>query len=172
MRLTLGVFVLLFAVCGCRKTSSPADLGAKMAKPAARPAGPTVQQPGFDVAVRLSAKARALLIAKSETIVVSVSFEGGPKPGTPRQYVGDDGQVVDLGGREVEVAPGATARFGNLEANKAALARVQGAPAVLINVFSGRKSSKDNLLDCGIYEGPLSTVADSVVPIDCKLIAE
>ena len=137
--------------------------------------GPVEQEPGFDVAVKLSPKAKAELVAKGETVVVSVSFEGGPKPGTPKNYVGEDGQVMGLGDRTVEVAPGATARFGKLQANKDALRWVQGAQGglgVLVNVYSGRKASKDNVLDCGIYEGPLSTIADSVVPIDCKLIAE
>ena len=176
MKVMAGVLLLL-VVCGCRKAPSVADRGAKPASPAGQAAsGPVEQEPGFDVAVKLSPKAKAELVVKGETVVVSVSFEGGPKPGTPKKYVGDDGQVMDLGGREVEVAVGTagavTARFSKLQANKDALAWVQGTPGVLINVYSGRKASKDNVLDCGIYEGPLSTIADSVVPIDCKLIAE
>ena len=131
-----------------------------------------MQQPGFDVAVRLSPNAKAKLLAGKETIVVDAAFISGPKAGTPKKYIGEDGQVTGLGDQRVEVAPGATARFSHMLANKDALAWVEGPPAVLINVYSGRKSSKDNLLDCGIYEGPLSTIADSVLPIDCKLIGE
>ena len=131
-----------------------------------------MQQPGFDVKVRLSPRAKAELVAKNETIVVDASFVAGPKAGTPKKYIGEDGQVMGLGDQRVEVAPGTTARFAHLLANREALAWVEGPPAVLINVYSGRKASKDNLLDCGVYEGPLSTIADSVVPIDCKLIGE
>ena len=117
-------------------------------------------------------KRRRSWLAGNETVVVDASFIAGPKAGTPAKYIGEDGQVMGLGAQRVEIAPGATARFGHLLANKDALAWVEGPPAVLINVYSGRKSSRDNLLDCGIYEGPLSTIADSVLPIDCKLIAE
>jgi hypothetical protein len=42
----------------------------------------------------------------------------------------------------------------------------------LINVYSGRKSSPDNLLDCGIYEGPLKAVQSQSIPISCKIIGE
>jgi len=45
-------------------------------------------------------------------------------------------------------------------------------PQLLINLYSGRKSSPDNLLDCGIYEGPLKAVEGKNIPIACKLIGE
>jgi hypothetical protein len=45
-------------------------------------------------------------------------------------------------------------------------------PQLLINVYSGRKSSPNNLLDCGIYEGPLAAIQGTSVPISCKLIGE
>ena len=178
MRTKLGVLALVCAcvVCGCRKTPAVAERGAATsarAGHAGQPApGSAVQQPGFDVAVRLSPKAKAKLTAGSETVVVDASFIAGPRAGTPARFIGEDGQVMGLGDQRMEVAPGATARFTHLLANKDALAWVEGPPSVLINVYSGRKSSADNLLDCGIYEGPLSTIADSVVPIDCKLIGE
>ena len=169
----VALLVVLLVLGGCRKTPSVAERGKE---PATGQGTPTLhdgaQQPGFDVAVKLSPRAKAELLARSETIIVDVSFIGGPKAGTPTRYVGQDGQVIGLGDQRVEVAPGATARFGHLLADRVALSYVEGAPEVLVNVYSGRKSSKDNVLDCGVYEGPLSTVADSVVPIDCKLIAE
>jgi hypothetical protein len=43
---------------------------------------------------------------------------------------------------------------------------------LLINVYSGRKSSPNNLLDCGIYEGPMQAVQGKSIPISCKLIGE
>jgi hypothetical protein len=45
-------------------------------------------------------------------------------------------------------------------------------PQLLINVYSGRKSSPNNLLDCGIYEGSLQAVQGQSIPIPCKLIGE
>jgi hypothetical protein len=43
---------------------------------------------------------------------------------------------------------------------------------LLINVYSGRKSSPNNLLDCGIYEGALKAIQGQSIPISCKLIGE
>jgi hypothetical protein len=45
-------------------------------------------------------------------------------------------------------------------------------PQLLINVYSGRKSSPNNLLDCGIYEGSLAAIQGQSIPISCKLIGE
>jgi hypothetical protein len=45
-------------------------------------------------------------------------------------------------------------------------------PQLLINAYSGRKSSENNLLDCGIYEGPLRPMLGQNIGISCKLIGE
>jgi len=43
---------------------------------------------------------------------------------------------------------------------------------LLINVYSGRKASEDNLLDCGIMEAKVSKLANKRFALGCKLIAE
>ncbi len=48
----------------------------------------------------------------------------------------------------------------------------QQGPQLLINVYSGRKSSPNNLLDCGIYEGSFQAIQGQSIPIACKLIGE
>ncbi len=170
MRASVGlVAALVLFGAGCKKAERVQDRGTRKVQPAA---GPKSDLPGFDVKIRLSPRAMADLTRRRETIVVDVSFEGGPRPGAPKNLTSDMGEVIGLGEQEVEVAPGATARFSKVQANQEALKWVNGTPNILINVFSGRKSSGDNLLECGIYEGPLSTIADSVLPIDCKLIGE
>jgi hypothetical protein len=49
--------------------------------------------PGFSVSVTLSDKARKLLADHKETIIVAAYFTGSPKPGTPRKYVSDMGEI-------------------------------------------------------------------------------
>ena len=127
---------------------------------------------GFSVGVTLSDKAKKTLADRKETIVVAAYFSGNPKPGTPRKYLSDIGQV-DLGQTNVEIAPGAIARFGPVKLKQDALNQVdKSGPQLLINVYSGRKSSPDNLLDCGIYEDALAPVQGKTIPITCKLIGE
>ena len=43
---------------------------------------------------------------------------------------------------------------------------------VTINVVSARKSSKDNLLDCAVPEGRITTFAGKSTLVSCRLIGE
>jgi hypothetical protein len=127
---------------------------------------------GFNVAVALSDKAKKRLVDGRETIIVAAYFSANPKPGTPKQYISDTGEI-DLGEEQAEIAPGAGASFREIKLKKDALAQAddQG-PQLLVNVYSGRKSSADNLLDCSIYQGTLKAVQHTSVSISCKLIGE
>jgi hypothetical protein len=72
-----------------------------------------------------------------------------------------------------EIAPGATAKFDTVKLNQPMLKWLDDrGPQLLINVYSGRKSSPNNLLDCGIYEGSLQAIQGQSIPISCKLIGE
>jgi hypothetical protein len=137
-----------------------------------QPASPTPAFPGFSVSVTLSDKAGELLTDHKETIIVVAYFSGTPKPGTPRKYLSDIGQV-DLGEAHVEIAPGTIAKFGPVKMKQDALVQTdKSGPQLLINAYSGRKSSKNNLLDCGIYEDALAPIQGKTIPISCKLIGE
>ncbi len=128
--------------------------------------------PGFTVSITYSQKARSTLEARHETVIVAGYLYGSPKENTPKRYVDDVGQV-DLGEVKSEIAPGATATFDRLKPNQALLKWLDSDGLQLnINVYSGRKSSNDNLLDCGIYDGPLKAVQGQSIGISCKLIAE
>lgn len=137
-----------------------------------QPASTTSAFPGFSVSVTLSDKANKLLTAQKETIIAAAYFSGSPKPGTPKKYVSNMGEI-DLGEAHVEVAPGEIAKFGAFKLKQESLSYVdKNGPQLLINVYSGRKSSKDNLLDCGIYEDALAPIEGKTIPIACKLIGE
>jgi hypothetical protein len=85
----------------------------------------------------------------------------------------DDIGQVDLGEVKSEVAPDKDAAFGDFQLKKDALQQVDSrGPQLLINVFSGRKSSPNNLLDCGIYEGLLKSAREANIKVACKLIGE
>jgi hypothetical protein len=138
----------------------------------AKPATPAATVPGFTVRVTYSQKAMATLVAAKETVIVVGYLYGFPKQGTPKKYVDEVGQV-DMGEVKDEIAPGATATFDRIKLDPAVAKWFdsQGLQ-VLINVYSGRKSSPNNLLDCGIYEGSLKAIEGQTIPISCKLIGE
>ena len=138
----------------------------------AKPAPPDATVPGFTVSVTYSQKAMDKLVAGKETVIVVGYLYGFPKQGTPKKLVDEVGQV-DMGEVKDEIAPGATATFDRIKLDLAMSKWFdnQGLQ-VLINIYSGRKSSPDNLLDCGIYEGALKAVQGQSIPISCKLIGE
>ena len=112
------------------------------------------------------------LVSGKETVIVAGYLYGFPKQGTPRKYVDEMGQI-DVGEVKDEVAPGTTAAFDHIKLEPAMSKWFDSqGPQLLINVYSGRKSSPNNLLDCGIYEGPLAAVQGQSIPISCKLIGE
>lgn len=162
-----AILVLLTSLAGSA-VFAPAFAQSQNAKPAPVAAAPA----GFTVKVTYSQKAMDKLVASKETVIVVGYLYGFPKAGTPKQDVDHVGQV-DLGEVKKEIVPAATATFDRVKPDQALVKWVnnQGLQ-ILINVYSGRKSSPNNLLDCGIYEGPLSAVQGKSIPISCKLIGE
>jgi len=124
------------------------------------------------VKITYSQKAMNALVERKESVVVAGYLYSFPKPGTPRRDV-DEISQVDVGEVKGEIAPGAIATFGRVKLDQSLLKWVdkQGTQ-LLINVYSGRKSSENNLLDCGIYEGSLQAIQGRTITIDCKLIGE
>ncbi|MFY9746953.1 MAG: hypothetical protein WA891_09165 [Acidobacteriaceae bacterium] len=159
----LGIFLLL-------ALPTPGSQAAQQSTPPNAAVAP--EFPGFTVKLTFSENASKTLIARKETVVVAAYLYGDPKPGAPKRYVDEMGQV-NLGEVDSEVAPDKDAPFQDFKLKKDALLQLEThGPQLLINAFSGRKSSPDNLLDCGIYEGPLKTAAQANIKIACKLIGE
>jgi hypothetical protein len=138
----------------------------------AKPVPPAAAPAGFTVSVTYSQKSMDKLIASKETVIVVGYLYGFPKAGTPKRDIDGVGQV-DLGEIKKKIVPPAIATFDSVKPDQALMKWVndQGLQ-ILINVYSGRKSSPNNLLDCGIYEGPLAAIQGKSIPIACKLIGE
>lgn len=128
--------------------------------------------PGFTVAMTYSDSAKKTLLDRKETVIVAGYLDGFPAPGAQKKYIDKEGKV-GLDDITKEVLPGQNATFETIKIKKEMLLQLdtQG-PQLLINVYSGRKSSENNLLDCGIYEGSLQSVEGKTIPIACKLIGE
>ncbi len=128
--------------------------------------------PGFTVKITYSQKAMDTLTARKETIIVDGELYGFPKPGTPKRFVDEMGQV-DLGEVKDEIAPGVMATFDKVKPKQTLLKWLdKDGLQLLINVYSGRKSSPNNLISCESYVGPLQDVQGQTIPISCKLIGE
>ena len=136
----------------------------------ARPAAPaTPPSTAFAIDVRLSPAAAAKLAAAKETVIVSGDYFGLPAQGVPVDMTG----TLPLGRQTVELFGAGLARFDAANADPSRLKQVRdGDVHVLINVFSGRRSSDDNLLDCGIFQDSTRLATRTPVRIDCKLLGE
>jgi hypothetical protein len=135
-------------------------------------APPVAALSSFTVTVTYSQKAMDTLLAGKETVIVAGYLTASPISGTPKQYVDHVGEI-GRGEGQKEIAPGAIATFDSVKPTPAMMKWVDSSgPQLLINVYSGRKSSPNNLLDCGIYEGSLQAVNGQSIPISCKLIGE
>jgi hypothetical protein len=154
---------------------NPVEAQKPVVQPAiTQPARTTQEFPGLRVELALSQKAKTTLFKRKETIIVAGYLSGNPKQGALKQYVDQVGQV-NLGTIKTEVAPGENATFGVIKLKQDVFAQTdQQAPELVINVYSGRKSSDKNLLDCTFYQGGLKLVQGQgrSIPISCKLIGE
>jgi hypothetical protein len=161
-----AILVLLISVAGV-STHTRAFAQQPNTKPA-----PAVAPASFTVKITYSPKAMDTLVKGKETVIVAGYLTASPTPGTPKKYVDHVGEI-GLGEVQKEIAPGAIATFTGVKPTPAMMKWVDSnGPQLLINVYSGRKSSPNNLLDCGIYEGSLAAVQGQSIPVSCKLIGE
>jgi hypothetical protein len=168
---SLGLIVLMVGCTEHRAGRSESEQRA--ANERNQTAASVPASPEFSVSVRLSDAAKKKLIDSRETIIVAGDFTGHPKQGTERRYLDIKSGQVDLGDVEVEMHPGETATFNDLKLKPDALARIDShGPSILISVYSGRKSSKDNLLDCEAYDGSFESIHGRRIDIPCQLIEE
>jgi hypothetical protein len=160
MRHHILQLALLILLCGCNRprTAAPAQ---------------TEHRGLFSVNVQLSKTASTKLIDNKETIVVAGTFTGHPKQGTEARYLDIKSGDVDLGDVKQEIRPGETAIFDQLNLNPDAMARIDSQGLhIVMDVVSGRRSSKDNLLDCDDYDGGFESIRGRTIVIRCQLIEE
>lgn len=132
--------------------------------------GPAIAQsaPAFSLEVQLDPATLAELESRGEMVVVSGWFFGDPAPGST--VTPDEMGYIYLASEELTIWPKAsvTLTLGN-NLGSAPLAEVV-APMVNINVYTARHTDENNLLDCGLVDGPLADLTKTPQVITCKLI--
>lgn len=125
----------------------------------------------IDVNIALSEKAEAKLKATGEGITVLASFSGAPKSDA-EQHANDIG-MIDLGSETIELSgvPGPAYITGE-NVNAERLKWVDGPVNVNVNVFSSRKSSADNILNCDFVDAEIEQAAKAPITLNCSLIDE
>ena len=128
--------------------------------------------PPFEIEVHSNARADKTLAKRKETIIVSAMFWATPVD--PREKAKGENGMVSVLKKDIELRGDKhIARFEGLKFDKNLLKKIEDRDInLLINIFSGRKSSQDNLLDCGILEMKASQFANKRFVLGCRLIGE
>ena len=132
--------------------------------------GDSIVIPTFEIEVSNSSKAGRTLANRKETVIVSAMFNGEPLSAQDRDDIG----MMPVLDKNIELSgKNHVARFEGLKFSRKQLDKLADKDInLLINVFSGRKSSEDNLLDCGIMQMKASEFGNKRFVLSCKLIGE
>ncbi|WP_054311887.1 hypothetical protein [Mesorhizobium sp. 1M-11] len=124
-----------------------------------------------DITIVLSPRAAATLSKHKEAIIVSASYSGDPEKSAEKHA--DEIGRIDLGTEEHSMpGTGGTVRLTGPKTDEEKFGWIKGPVLINVNVYSARKSSQDNLLNCDFIDGPLPQVAKAPVTLNCSLIAE
>lgn len=160
--------------CGRVTESSP-----KEATPAASRATTTTSN-AFNVEITLTPAARERLVSQHESLIVSADYFGYPSaqaqaqhvPGSENPWLTLHRKQVELEGVQLDGTPVAHFPAVSLNAKQLAWTDAPDAPQVNLNVYSGRRSSPDNLLDCTMFQDTLAVASRAPIRLACGLIGE
>ena len=137
--------------------------------------GDSVEIPFFEIELKLSEKAEKKLKNDHESVIVRacVSFIPLNNETVPDQFEDkfDFFEELLLSSSQIELTDKRVARFEHIKFSKDLYDLLKDNDiAVLINVFSGRRSSENNILDCNILEDAISNIKEKRFIITGKLI--
>ena len=136
---------------------------------AAATAGPLHADTPLALEVTFSQRALQELAGLSEMVMVSAFYFGEPAPGATIEP--DEEGLIFLGVEEHVIWP--VPQTVQLGANLGAMPVAQVvAPQVNVNVYSARFGAEDNLLECGLVDGPVQDFIGKPQAVACKLIGE
>ncbi len=134
-----------------------------------KPDGDSLIIPSFEIEVSLTAKANQKLKDNKETIIVAAFFTGQPKDTTSKQYL-ENGEM-GIAYSERELSNSRIAKFDGVKFSKSLYDSLADKDIqLLINIYSGRKSTDVNLLDCDILQDKMSNIKNKRFNIKGKLI--
>lgn len=135
--------------------------------------GDSVEIPFFEIELNLSKKAEEKLKTDNETVIVMAYFDGVVNPdNVPKKYKDKIfANKLHLLSYPIELADKRFARFENVKFSKDLYDLLEDKDIMLlINVFSGRKSTGDNLLDVDILQDYMSEIKGKKFTLKGKLI--
>jgi hypothetical protein len=125
--------------------------------------------PSFEIEVNLTPKADKKIKENKETIIVAAYFSGKPKDTTSKEYR-NDGKIF-VTSAKIELNDARIAKFEGVKFSKTLYDSLASKDIqLLVNIYSGRKSTQDNLLNGGFLSEKMSNVKGKLLPMKAKLI--
>ncbi len=123
----------------------------------------------FEIEVSLSPKAKERITKGKETLIVAVFFTGTPKDSSNAELE-EDGSFFVASAKK-EILYGQVAKFDNIKFPIKIYNQLADKDIDLsVDVYSGRKSSQDNLLNGDALFDKISNVVNKKFTLNCKLI--
>lgn len=130
-----------------------------------------VKLPTFEIEIDLSDKAEKELKKSHETIIVQAYLRGIPKDKENEEYI--EWGHINVGEHRIELDSKRIACFSDVKIPKYQVNKLENLNVeVLINVFSGRKTSQFNILDVNILQEPINIIKGKKFTLKGKLIGE
>lgn len=130
--------------------------------------------PAFEIKLNLTEKAEKKLKDENESVIIDVEFIGEPNKRivqTKKYEIYDENGDLTIGSKRVELERERRFKFENCKVSKNLLQLLKNKTyEVRINVFSGRKSSEDNLLDCDFLQENIELIKNKEITLNGKLI--
>ena len=131
--------------------------------------GDSVIVPPIEIELKLSAKAEAKLKADNETVIVRLMLSGIPKDDISEEM---KNEIYGLLTCPRELTDERLVRFENFKFPKSLYDLMEDKDMnVIINIYTGRRSSEDNLIDCNDIYKTISEVSEERQIISGKLIS-
>lgn len=168
MKVRIIPLLLCFSLLACCDSRPPAQKPI----PYLKVEGDDVLIPSFEVVLDVDQKAIEKLKSEKEGILILSYFTGSPTKEAEKKYPEFEIQgEITLAKTSVEMTDGHSAKIENVRFPKARYLDLADKDInVLVNVVSARKSSSENLLDCGIVQGKMSAIMGKSFTIKCRLI--
>jgi hypothetical protein len=130
--------------------------------------------PSFEIQLNLSKKAEKKLKEENESVIIAVDFIGEPEKRIVEtkkfEFYDEDGDLT-IGTKKIEFESERIIKFENCKVSKKLLELLKNKTyEVRINVFSGRKSSVDNLITCDYYQEKIEATKNKKITLNGKLI--
>lgn len=131
--------------------------------------GDSVVVPSFEIEISLSPKAKERIVNSNETIIIAIFLEGTPKDPSKAHFEEDGSFFVGTAKREITY--GQIAMFDNLKFPKKIYDQLADKNADLtVNIYTGRKSSQDNLITGDFLSDKVSNIINKRFTLKQKLI--